>query len=430
MEIFKCSGAFSLIEEESISMERGCEIILDEETLSIIPKFESPMIISYRNIFSFQDRNFVVILKIIPNLTIKLIKLGYKYDDFLRIFSSLRNKILIKDLLMDESIKKTGVNANFVFYDEKGHEKHKGKCEIKLYETGIVSIPDKGEIIRIPYSDISDISAEDYSIVMKTDYDEKIVFSMMGMKYDSFKDTLSEIYTELQLKVQSYLGELLPNTNTMTLMKLARLMKEGKAAKRSDVESIESELWNRLEKRIDIFGIKDGYNFLKKYSMEQKNCIGIKRGLLGDLTGEYIWFMIPIYSNKFGNAIVIEAASEEGGGKATYFFRIVSRNEYQNLSQEDMNSKIDELIKNINRCMLAINFRREPIYLSDEMLIEPRYQKYLFAIQKISSLKVLRNLFIGRIIHYSQEQWENDVISLLKFNISSKDDNEKWIKEK
>jgi len=430
MEIFKCSGAFFLIEEENISMEKGCEIILDEETLSIIPKFESPMIISYRNIFSFQERNFVVVLKIIPNLTIKLIKLGYKYDDFLRIFSSLRNKILIKDLLMNESIKKTGVNANFVFYDEKGHKKYKGKCEIKLYETGIVSIPDKGEIIRIPYSDVSDISAEDYSIVMKTDYDEKIVFSMMGMKYDSFKDTLSEIYTELQLKVQSYLGELLPNTNTMTLMKLARLMKEGKAAKRSDVESIESELWNRLEKRIDIFGIKDGYNFLKKYSMEQKNCIGIKRGLLGDLTGEYIWFMIPIYSNKFGNAIAIEAASEEGGGKATYFFRIVSRNEYQNLSQEDMNSKIDELIKNINRCMLAINFRREPIYLSNERLIEPRYQKYLFAIQKISSLRILRNLFIGRIIHYSQEQWENDVISLLKFNISSKDDNEKWIKEK
>ena len=78
--------------------------------------------------------------------------------------------------------------------------------------------------------------------------------------------------------------------------------------------------------------------------------------------------------------------------------------------------------------MLAINFRREPIYLPDERLKEPQYQKYQFAIQKIPALQELRQLFIGRVIHGTPEQWKNDVMDILKFNVSATDDNLKWKK--
>jgi hypothetical protein len=40
----------------------------------------------------------------------------------------------------------------------------------------------------------------------------------------------------------------------------------------------------------------------------------------------------------------------------------------------------------------------------------------------------LRNLFIGRVIHSSVDQWKSDVTSLLEFNNKSRDDNEKWKK--
>ena len=78
--------------------------------------------------------------------------------------------------------------------------------------------------------------------------------------------------------------------------------------------------------------------------------------------------------------------------------------------------------------MLAINFRREPIYLPDERLEEPQYQKYKFAIAKIPALSGLRQLFIGRVIHRTPEQWKNDTMDLLKFNISTQDDTAKWRK--
>jgi hypothetical protein len=80
----------------------------------------------------------------------------------------------------------------------------------------------------------------------------------------------------------------------------------------------------------------------------------------------------------------------------------------------------------MNRGMLAINFRREPIYLPDERLEEPQYQKYSFAVAKIPALRELRQLFIGRVIHSSPEQWKKHVMDLLRFNVGTLDDNAKW----
>ena len=80
--------------------------------------------------------------------------------------------------------------------------------------------------------------------------------------------------------------------------------------------------------------------------------------------------------------------------------------------------------------MIDINFRREPIYLPDEKLDEPEYWRYRFSIQKLPALQTLRQLFIGRVIHSSTEQWQKDVMDLLRFNISTKEDTARWDKEK
>jgi hypothetical protein len=76
--------------------------------------------------------------------------------------------------------------------------------------------------------------------------------------------------------------------------------------------------------------------------------------------------------------------------------------------------------------MLDINFRREPIYLPEERLDETDYVKYKIASQRIPSLQTLRNLYIGRVMHASPEQWKNDVMELLRFNVATLDDLAKW----
>ena len=197
------------------------------------------------------------------------------------------------------------------------------------------------------------------------------------------------------------------------------------------------------------------YQYLKSIAREEKIAIGMKRGLMGDLTGNYLWLLIPIYGKdpRFGNAIVLEAvrlpsdpnekqSQEEGmllegegdkatAGNATYVFRIVGRKDIAGLAgnEKELDVRIDSMISRINQLMLDINFRREPIFLSDELLkTEPKYARYKYATQKIRSLKDLRELFVGRIIHSSFEQWKADIENLLSFNRSTNDDNAKWEK--
>ena len=44
---------------------------------------------------------------------------------------------------------------------------------------------------------------------------------------------------------------------------------------------------------------------------------------------------------------------------------------------------------------------------------EPRYAKYQFAVKKIPELRELRGLFMGRVVHSSPEQWQQDTRALL-----------------
>jgi hypothetical protein len=116
--------------------------------------------------------------------------------------------------------------------------------------------------------------------------------------------------------------------------------------------------------------------------------------------------------------------------RATYAFRMVSRAEYPQLkSLAELQSRMGQFIKTINHALITVNFRREPIYLTDEMLVRPQFEKYRYSIARIPELRTLRSLYIGRVIHSSPEQWQADVSDLLAFNVSTTDDRQPWLKK-
>jgi hypothetical protein len=431
----ECSMSYTLLDESEKEVATGeCKGTIDKEYLTVFPKFGNILPFHLRDINEIETENYRIILPLVSKEKLTLFNLGYYFEDFLRALTNLRNEVIIKDLLMNETVKKPDVEMEFTYFDETGKEKQKDVGKIRLYETGLVVIPQKGEVLRVPYSDIANVSQENYSVKISTDLGEQLLFSKLGSEFDPFLKALSDAYNALQNKAASSLTELYPGIDPVSLRRIASLMKEGKAARRADIELINPKVWNELEKKITGTGLNESYTFLKDLARQERISIGFKRGLLGDLTDEYIWFLMPIYSiseKDYGNAVAMEATGEESVGKATYFFRIVSRTDYTNYtSPEKLDEETDRFIKRINRCMIDINFRREPVYLPDERLEETAYFKYKIATQRIPSLKLLRSLYIGRVIHASPEQWKNDVMDLLRFNVKTQNDFVKWTKQK
>ncbi|MFA5086734.1 MAG: hypothetical protein WC470_00320 [Candidatus Paceibacterota bacterium] len=405
---------------------------IGEENLYLRPELGEPVQLSYREITQLSEADYRISLELISEEKLVLFDLGYQYEDFLSALSKFRNEMLLKDMLMKEGVKKSGVEAEFSYFDKSGKELRKGKAEPRLYETALVIIPTKGDFIRIPYSGFSEIKAEDYQVEILLESGEKIIVSQMGGQFDSFVKIISERISELSLESQEFFKEILPTADTLLIRKASRLMQEGEAVNIKDIEALSPELRSALEKKMEKLEMKEEYDYLNSIADQEKISLGFKKGLMGELSGDYLWFLIPIYStetNKPGNAIAMEATAEKGGGKSTYFFRILPRKEYKSAKNiEALRQKTDNLVETINKAMIEINFRREPVYLTEEKLNESEYLKYKFAIEKLPALKTLRSLFIGRVNHTSPEQWQKDVNDLLEFNVSEIDDNKKWEK--
>jgi hypothetical protein len=432
----ECSMSYALLDKNGSEIATGeCKGTIDKEYLTVFPKFGNILPFHLRDIIEIEAENYRITLPIASEEKLILFNLGYYYDDFSRILTDSRNEVIIKDMLMNETIKKADIGTEFTCYDEIEDERRTGSGKIRLYETGLVVMPQKGEVFRVPYSNITNVSEEDHAVKINAE-SEQIVFSKLAEEFDPFLKTLSDIYNELQLKAASSLKTLDPAINSVSLRKISAIMKEGKAAKRADIEAIDPRVWQELEKKITASALNESYSYLKSLARQEKTSIGIKRGLMGDLTGEYMWFLMPIYcesQKEYGNAVAMEATEttgEETGGKATYFFKLMNRKDYPNCKNlEALDQEADKFIRILNRSMLDINFRREPIYLPDEKLDEAAYYKYKVATKRIPSLRLLRSLYIGRVIHTSPEQWKNDVMDLLKFNVATQDDNAKWGKD-
>jgi hypothetical protein len=422
--IMQCPGSFVLTEDGNQEITRGeGNLILDAEKLTLLPISGETLLIPYRDIIQITEVNYRIEVKLVSKESLTLFNLGYKYEDFFTNFSNLNNEVMLKDLLMNETILKSGLKAQATHIDENKIGQAQGQCELRVYETGLVIITQGDNFTRIPYSDMARLRLENFTLYVDTDYDETYLFSKMGRELDSCYRMLNDLINKLSQNTQMTLRELFPQFDSSIIRKAARLMKDGRAVSRSDIEAISPGLWEQLEKKIDVLGLKEEYEYLKSVAQAEKMSIGIKRGLMGDLTGEYIWFLAPIFNIdpvQPGNAIAMEAASGDSSGRATYFFQITDRNRYSSFkTMQDLDTEVEKALKRINRHLIAVNFRREPIYLTDEQLNSAAFAGYRRAVAKIASLRELRRLFIGRIMHHSAEQWKGAVMQLLWSNVKN-----------
>jgi hypothetical protein len=129
------------------------------------------------------------------------------------------------------------------------------------------------------------------------------------------------------------------------------------------------------------------------------------------------WFFFPIAaktgSAEPGNVAAWEASSRSG--RATYFSRLLDpANAGQLRDSATAANAVEQAVRRINRALAMLNFRRRPIYLSDEDLAaNPVFHRYAIAARRIPELRQVRAAFLGRAIHSSFEAWQGQVESIL-----------------
>ncbi len=443
-KLIECPLEYSLSDDSGLISSGSAVGSIDEKNVIITPGTGEPILFSPREILEFTDGDYIIGLLLMSKEKLVLSKLGINYENFSRILSKARNDVVMKDMLMQESLIVGGLKGS---YELNGRT---GECELRLYDSGLVVAVERGEPLRFHYSNIAGVAEGDYSLTLAMEDGGKLTLSKMGGQREPFKKALNDAMSRLALETQDLIKGVAPQADSSMARRAARLMRDGKAARKADLDAISPVIWHGLEKKIEEIGILEEYKFLRSLGEPDRMCVGLKRGLMGDFTGDYLWILAPIYGS---NAVILEAvavgegetveplapaARAEGeapadappeeekeeatagrGRWATYVFKAMSRAEFP---PQDMGAIADGLIKTLNDCMLSINFRREPIFTSDEDLGLPKNVKYWYAVQKLPSLRELRGRFVGRVIHVNREQWQKGVKDVLGFNVSTKDD--------
>lgn len=443
--------------QSTIKSEGQAKAVLDGKYLTLNLEFGDPLFYSYTDFLGVSEGDYQINLFLPLKEKLHLSRLGYQYEDFLREFFRLRNELLLKYLLMEDKLIQGSFKAQYTCFDSLGQLQHKGSCELRIYETAVVVLPQKNEPIRIPYCYIKQVTKGDWKLIIIDDFGEKYEFTQMGENFDPFTKRLAEANSALTRRTLEAVKELVPEADPATVQKLAALLKDGKGAKKQQIESLSPQFWKRIVEKIKDAGLEKEYKFLESIASHENVYFGIKRGLMGALTGSYMWLLIPLYNvkaGKLGNAVAFEAFNIKGesedeaeeetiteedennqqdedeketsaSGKATYFFRLINEQDYVKTSKDELNKVLAKFAENFNRGMIDINFRREPIFLTEDMLNKPKYTAYRYAIAKMPQVKLLRKHFIGRVTHSNFDQWKSSVTNLLNFNSNSQDNTEK-----
>ena len=393
-------------EQGQITAEGEAQVEIREDSLTVLPKFGEALYFSLRDIIDATQQDYKITLTLSSKETLIFSDIGYQYEDLLRQLLKERNVMVVKDSLVTENPIKSFDNIDFVYNNEKGKIEDTG--ELKVYRDKVIIIPKQAELIKLYFASVNNISDRDYSLELTSEYGTTLVLVKLGERHGDMVKLFSQLMSNLSLNIQSTLQELFPSINPLIIRKASRLLKEGRATKKKDIVNISADLWQAMEMKLFDLGIKEEYDYLSAKADKDRVSIGLKK----ERGGEFVWFLIPI-----SNTIVMEATSQTSSGKATYFFRVVdSQQDKDHGTDLKISNIIDRTLYQINDAMIKTEFKREPIYLTDEQLQKTEYQQYKFALEKLPELKTLRELFLGRVIHNSPEQWRADVDALLKSN--------------
>ena len=406
-------------------------IEVGEDTLSIAGDAGAVQL-PYVDIEDVHDDNYTLRLTDPTGRRTDLSMLGKAYGQLLAEVTKARDAALERDLLLK------GVRLQDSFPGKLFGGESPVPVQLRVYEDLLVVVPERGTMFGVPFSTITgvDWNEELYQTTVHTDEGESHVFGHLARRSEEFRDELRRLLDALAARTARTLGALLPGLTPAALSALAGVMRDGRAVQKRRIDAIDPAIWPQLE------GVVAGsdarrasYDHLAKLAPEGWQAFGIKAvrsepgdepeeaptdpdpaleegAPLGTVGGEKVsdlWYFCPLTADgRPANAVAQEVTSETG--HATYVFRLLPPERFAQLSGDVLADEVERAIARLNRALLLLNFRREPLYAREEEMQTGRFARYRVALRKLDYLRWAREALLGRAVHNAT--WEEQVAEL------------------
>ena len=430
-------GEVTIVEPDgSTDGPHRATVEVGDDAVSILPEGGAPVHLPLVDIDDLFDDDYALRLTDHTGRRYDLSMLGRAYGQIAADVRSRRDAELGRDLLL------TGVALQDTFpakvLDPAGLAAPVS-AEVRLFQDLMVVVPERGTMWGLPYSFVEKVDWDPnlYQVHVRADDGTVHAFGQLGRRTEEFHDELRRLLDALARRTAGTLSRLLPGVDPAVVSRLAGEMRDGRAVQHRVVDAIDPSLWPRLEDAVvGTAELRASYEGLKARSPAGWAALGVKavlgveerpaRPASGEEAGseaaegertptgagratEVLWYLCPLARDgRPVNAVAQEVTSEEG--KATYVFRLQPPARWREAEQAGGEALVEAAaagMARLNRALLTLNFRREPILASDEDIATPRFARYRVAVRKLPYLRETREAFLGRAIH--DDTWERQL---------------------
>ncbi|HEY6351061.1 MAG TPA: hypothetical protein VI636_16785 [Candidatus Angelobacter sp.] len=432
----------------AVSQEGACHAQFDAQTFTLTPESAPPMVFDLGDLDAVAAADWEIRLPLYTGNTIFLRQMGRAYETLAHdLLDAYRDRAL-QCLLLEDLQEIARYNGTFEL-TLAGGSPRSGLAEIRLFKSNLAVLPATSQSFQWRLADVDSVRFDSnaWEIVLQAGPDQ-LKFTKLAKRTEEFASKVREAISALAAQSAQALHTIFPFLNPDQLQKTAGILREGQSASVAKLAAINPKIPSALTANAVDKDLKPYYDDLVARNGNGMLYAGFKlirqegkengAGSGGDASDQgddqdqdapaagadgseapdadtdapetLYWFFFPIP----GNVVAWEASSKSG--RATYFFRMVDPAEAAQLRDPSQGPVlIDAAVRRLNRVLGMLNFRRRPIYLSDDQLdMDPKFHRYAIAARRLPDLRQVRASFLGRAFHSSHEAWQGQVKGILE----------------
>ena len=424
----------------SVTQEGACRVQFDSQTFTLVPDSGAPIVFDLGDLDAVVAADYELRLPLYTGSVILLRQFGKVYETLCHNLLEAFRQRTLQCLLLEDLKEVARFDGNFDL-TAAATTPRAGAAEFRLFKSNLAALPVASQGFQWRLADVDSVTFDPdrYEITLRAGQDV-LKASKLGRRTEEFAASAKDAISALAAESAQALHSAFPFLTPEQLQATSALLREGHSASVARLTAINPKFPAGLAANAVDHDLKPFYDDLLTRTAKDALFAGFKlirpedsgegesgtgsrtedagadssSGSDGNGPETLYWFYFPIAGKKGpANLVAWEASSR--GGRATYFFRLVDSASEADLADPARSpATMEAALRRLDRVLGMLNFRRRPIYLSDDELErDAKFNRYAIAARRIPELREVRAAFVGRAVHSSLEAWQGQVKAIL-----------------
>lgn len=419
----------------SATQEGACHVHFDSQTFTLTPDSGAPIVCDLGDLDAVIAADYEIRLPLYTGSVVLLRQFGKPYETLSHGLLEAYRQRTLQCLLLEDLKEIARFDGNFELA-VAATAPRSGAAEFRLFKSNLAVLPVASQGFQWRLADVDSVTFDPatYEVTLRSGQDV-LKASKLAKRTEEFVASVKDAMSALAAQSAQALHSAFPSLTPEQLQATAALLREGHSASVARLTAIHPKFAAGLAANAVDHDLKPYYDDLLARTAKDTLFAGFKliRGDSGEGESEdtgadspagsdrdsggpetLYWFYFPI-AGKNGPANLVAWEASSKSGRATYLFRLVNSAREAELADPARSpATLEAALRRLDRVLGMLNFRRRPIYLSDDELErDPKFHRYAIAARRIPELLEVRAAFVGRAVHSSLETWQGQVKAIL-----------------